>query len=104
MEIKNRGKRLGLSIYGRNRNIHIFKTVIRILGNPKYICIKTTSGEDSIAITPIDAKQAMSFKTPEDLFMNKSRQFVITSKGFVETIFKANGLNCNNSYRLIPEI
>lgn len=94
------GKRLGLSIYGKNYTFHIFKDVIRALNTPKYLCLKTKD-LNSIAIMPTKTEENMSFRVPENLLEDKSKQFVITSKPFVENVFNANNLDLQKSYRMV---
>lgn len=99
-KIKGKNVHLAMSIYGKNNNIRIFKDVIRVLGSPKYICLRIKN-KDSIALLASNVKENMSFKVPNDLFINPHSQFIITSKQFVTSTLCNNEMTNQQSYRLI---
>ena len=64
-------------------SLTIGKDIIKSLGYPKHVCLRINDTNHSFAIIPCEAKDVMSFKTPENLFTNSKCVFRIYSKGFM---------------------
>ena len=83
MELNNHHGGLFLTVYKNNTGIGISRAVIRKLGCPRYITLKINKKLNSIAIFPCNSRDYMSFKVPEQLFVNPNVKMKICSKGFI---------------------
>lgn len=84
---------LTICLKGARNKIYIGKDVIRVLGAPKFVCIKVNETFSSLVIQPGDEKEYMSFKVPEKLFVTHKSEFTINSKRFVGELLRVNGLD-----------
>ena len=94
---------LTASFYGKDFRIHFTKDVIRVLGKPKYICIKVNKNMTSFLVTPCEGKMYMSFQVPENLFVSSSAKMRISSQGFILDLFRKNELCIGQTYRVEGE-
>ena len=85
-------------LHGHGARLTIGKDVMRALNKPKYITIRVSKNLDTIAIAPCDARDVMSFKAPEKLFLDSHCTFSVYSKRFVSNVMVSNGLDCERSY------
>lgn len=77
------------------------RNLVRILGSPKYICVRVNKDFTSLILRPCEATDPMSFKVPENLFTDKGSRFRITSKSFVRGLLDKNGYaeNCTYAFK-----
>ncbi len=92
--------KLGLSINGSRKRLHLGKDVLRVMGLPTYIGIKVNRQYDSFYFEPCDKKEILSFKVPENLVLNGRAQMEFVSLEFVERLFFLNGLSLDKTYFL----
>ena len=59
-----------LTIKSLRNKIYVGKDIVRVLGAPRYVCVKINEDMSSLAIQPGDEKEYMSFKVPEKLFLS----------------------------------
>lgn len=91
-------KHLELFFLGKHDQISVGKDIVRLLGKPKYVCIRVDKMYKSILLRPCESSDPMSFKVPDNLFDDASNVFRIRSKEFVEFILQVNGLEPKQSY------
>ena len=89
---------LGIVIFGRQVCISVGKDIIRLLGNPPYICIRINSNYGSVLFKPCEEDDPMSFKVPAKLLLYHRCTFRIHSKLFVQSLLLANDLDVNDTY------
>ena len=92
---------LRISLQGHWKVVHISKDVIRVLGAPSHICLRVNEANDSIAISPCDPSEVLSFKTPEGLLEGRPVKFRIRSQQFVTGFLQANDLDVEKTYFLM---
>lgn len=92
--------RVEISISGKRKEIHIGKDVVRLLGAPRYLCLKVNKAMDSIAVMPCPEKEYMSFKVPDGILLGKHVSMRVVSRAFVEKILMANGYKDNSTYQI----
>jgi hypothetical protein len=97
---KIKSTRIAISIQGYRNAISIGKEVVHVLGNPPYICLRVNDTYKSVAISPCEPTEVLSFKTPENLFTNRHVVFRIYSQEFIKGLLRANGLDTEQSYSL----
>ena len=68
-----------LTIKSLRNKIYVGKDIVRVLGAPRYVCVKINEDMSSLAIQPGDEKEYMSFKVPEKLFLSHKCEFTINS-------------------------
>jgi len=93
-----RAVKLTLSLSGCDDRIHIGKDVVRVLGLPRYVCIKVNEDLSSIAVLPSEEKEYMSVKVPENLFTDQKATLRISSKSYVNQLLITNGLDPSVSH------
>lgn len=92
-------KKLLLSFSAKSRQIRIGTGVVRILGNPEYVCLRINDTWDMIAILPCEGTDLMSFKVPDGLLDDSRRQSLrISSKLFVDMVLSHNNLDTETIY------
>ena len=91
--------KIGASFYGKDYCVHFDRDTIRALGCPRYIVIKVKKDMTSFIVLPAEAKEAMSFRVPQNLFEGNVKMR-IHSQGFVVDMFEKNNWNINASYRV----
>lgn len=89
-----------ISIYGKIKEIYIGKDILRLLGAPKFICLKINKGMDSFIISPCEGKEFMSFKVPEDIMSNPNKKMRVFSRSFVSGILIMNGMSDEATYKI----
>jgi hypothetical protein len=90
--------RLALTISGHEKRLSINKSIIKALSCPSYICIRVSQNYDSIILKSCKPVDPMSFKVPENIFINENIKMELNSKAFVESLCLANGLNIESTY------
>lgn len=87
-----------LTFQGKRNTINIGIDVIRLLGEPKYVCLLQSHEGDSVAITPCERENNMSFEVPARFLVDRNSKFQIHSKQFVRTVLTSCGMDPNNTY------
>ena len=88
-----------ISIYLYQDTIHIFKSVIKALNNPKYIRLLIHETGNSLLLESYDKKSLTSFKTPDRLNDDKSNMRIY-SKKLCDILTELMGWNKNQTYRI----
>lgn len=91
---------LCVSILGKNHVFHIGKDVLRVLGAPKYVSIKLNQTMDSFIVLPIEEKEPMSFRVPDNLMFDNNKKMCVKSQSFVMGLLAANDLDIDRTYRI----
>lgn len=89
---------LYITISGKDNRITVWRDIVRILGFPKFICVRVNTERTSILLKPCDEKDVMAFRVPDDLFTAPNGKFRIASKDFVRDILVENGYDSSISY------
>ena len=89
---------LSITINGKRSTIRIRKSVIKVLRNPEYICLRVHKDFSSIAMLPCKSTDFLSFKTPDNFITSARADFRIYSKQFTQSVFDNNNLNLDLSY------
>lgn len=87
-----------LSFQGKRNTINIGIDVIRMLGEPKAICLLQNMKNYSVAVVPCNPTDVLSFKVPEKFLLDRNSKFCIHSKQFVKGIMRSSGLNPEQTY------
>lgn len=96
----NKQKKIMISISGKRDTFTVSKSVLKLLGNPPYICLKVNKKMDSFLIEPGRQKEYMSFKVPENLGITKGVAMRMTSRAFVKAFMEINGLDVSQTYHV----
>lgn len=100
MEEKS-GKRLIITISGKRRYIHIWKSVIKALDYPYYICLRIAKDKKSMAILPCKEDSELSVKVPDEfLFTTYKASLRICSKSFCDRLIYDNKWDYDTSYNI----
>lgn len=91
---------LGVTFSGKKGRMGIGKDVIRVLGGPRFVCVRVTEIYDSFIVQPTNSKEYMSFKVPDGLLLVGDMKMNVTSKAFVRSILSKNGLEVSQTYTL----
>lgn len=97
-EIDKKYDHLELVVDTKNFRFSFGKDIIRVLGEPDYVCIRINKNYDSILVKPCESKDPMSFKVPERLLTNHHCVFRVNSKSFVQSLLLANSIEIDNTY------
>ena len=89
-----------VSFQGKESCLNIGKDVIRHLGCPLYVALFVSEKGNSLAITPCQEKNPLSFKVPENFLESDKIQFRIHSKEFVEGILNSAQKDLDKTYRV----
>ena len=92
-----------MSIQGSRYCISIGKGVVRALGKPSHVTMKTTDTQDSVSVLACDEDDVMAFRVPTKFFTDHHCVFRIHSKKFVHGILLANGLDISKTYTVRGE-
>lgn len=92
-----------ISIHSKYKVIHISKEVVRALKAPMFICLKVNADWTSVALVSCKEKDRLSFRVPEDLFIDNNVGFRICSKEFVTVLLGKNKMSDDNTYRIYGE-
>lgn len=92
--------RLGISIQGFRNAICVGKDVIHALGEPTHICLRINEDYSSLAISPCEPNEVLSFKVPERIFVDRHVVCRIHSKQFVKGLLSTNGLESEKTYAI----
>lgn len=88
-----------ISVYLYDDAIHIFKSTIKKLQNPKFVRFLVHENGKSLIMEPYDSKTQTSFKVPPGLFDgNKSMR--VYSKKFCTALSQMQGWNNRDTYRI----
>lgn len=75
--------KLKISVSGREGRIRIGNGVVKVLGNPEYICIYVSTNNDALMVRPCEKKEFLSIKVtkndnviPKENLRTISLQFV----------------------------
>ena len=90
---------LGIVVFGNQVCISVGKDIIRLLGNPAYICIRINSNYNSVLFKPCEEHDPMSFKVPAKLLIDHRCTFKIHSKMFVQCLLLANNLDLTEIFQ-----
>lgn len=97
-ELEKKYDHLELVVDGKNYRFSFGKDIVRVLGNPAYICIRINKDYDSILVKPCEPKDPMSFKVPARLLTNHHCVFRVNSKSFIHSLLTANSIDSNKTY------
>ena len=86
-----------ISLYGKPNQIHVSKSVVKLLGNPSHITIYKNDSMSSVAFGVCEAKNVMSFRVPPEV---PRRNFIISSKQFLYDLMRLNKLDFEKTYRI----
>ncbi len=100
MSEKTKNFKPKITISGPRYTINIGADTIRALNRPSHICLLQSLENRSIAVTPCEPGNLMSFKTPELFLRKKNIKFVIHSKAFVQEVIHACDLDHSKTYVL----
>lgn len=92
-----------ITLQGARCCVSVGKGVIRALGCPTHVSLKTSDTHDSISVFPCDEDDIMSFRVPDKLFKDHRCVMRIYSKQFIHGIMKVNGLDTSKTYILKGE-
>ena len=101
--VEDKNELIELSVQGARNCISIGKGVIRALGKPSHVSLKTSDSYDSISVFPCDEDDVMAFRVPNKLFTDHKCVMRINSKRFVHGIMKSNDLDTTRTYTLSGE-
>lgn len=91
-------KNLEISLHGEYRCISLTKDAVRLLGCPKFICLRVNKAYNSIMLKPCEREDPMSYKVPENFLKKHNCVFRIHAQTFVRTILDANGFDPMGTY------
>ena len=91
-------ERTYISIYGKCGKIHIFKSTIRAIGQPKFIRFRL-SQDGRVLLEPYDRITLTSFRVPKDLDDMGSTMEVSTT-ALIRIIYQEWGFDTTKSYRI----
>lgn len=101
--LEDKGYAIEITLQGAKCCISVGKGVIRALGYPTHVSLKTTDTHDSISVFPCDEDDIMSFRVPDKLFKDHRCVMRINSKRFIHGIMNVNGLDTTRTYTLKGE-
>ena len=88
-----------ISVYLYDNTVHIYKSAIKEMQNPKFIRFLVHEDGKSLIMQPYDRKTQTSFKVPSGLFDgNKSMR--VYSKKFCKALSQMQGWNNDDTYRV----
>ena len=90
-----------ISFQGKEHCLNVGRDVIRILGCPLYVALFVSERGNSLAITPCDEKNPISFKVPEAFLGTDHVQFRIHSKQFVDGVLTSAKKDLDKTYRVM---
>ena len=99
----NRMYPIELTLQGARCCISVSKGVIKALGKPSHVSIKTSDNHDSLSVFPCDEDDVMAFRVPVKLFTDHKCVMRINSKRFVHGIMKTNQMDISKTYVLSGE-
>ncbi len=88
-----------ISFYLSSNTIRIFKSAIRVLGEPAFIQFKVHTDGKSMIVQPYDRITLTSFRVPKNLF-DDNGSMEIHSKGLCRLLANQRGWNTDCSYRI----
>ena len=91
-------ERTYISLYGKCGKIHIFKSTIRAIVQPKFIRFRL-SQDGRVLLEPYDRITLTSFRVPKDLDDMGSTMEVSTS-ALIRIIYQEWGFDTTKSYRI----
>ena len=91
-------ERTYISLYGTCGKIHIFKSTIRAIGQPKFIRFRL-SQDGRVLLEPYDRITLTSFRVPKDLDDMGSTMEVSTT-ALIRIIYQEWGFDTTKSYRI----
>ena len=89
-----------ISFQGKEHCLNVGRDVIRNLGCPLYVALFVSERGNSLAITPCDEKNPISFKVPESFLESDNAQFRIHSKQFVDGVLMSAQKDLDKTYRV----
>ena len=89
---------LYITMSGKDQRITVWRDIVRILGYPKYVCVRVNTARTAILLKPCEAKDVMAFKVPDNLFAERHVKFRISSKDFISDMLANNGYDNKISY------
>ena len=97
-----RQAKLVVSIHGRKTKslIHIGKDVLRVLGAPSYVCFKVNQDMSSFIVAPSEEKETLSFKVPDNIYLDNNVMMRVTSQSFVVGLLAMNNIDSDHTYRI----
>ena len=99
-QTKKKTPRLSISVQGLRNAICVGKDVIHALGDPTHICLRINEDYSSLAISPCEPNEVLSFKVPERIFVDRHVVCRIHSKQFVKGLLSTNGLESEKTYAI----
>lgn len=91
-------KQTYISLYGKCGKIHIFKSTIRAIGQPRFIRFRL-SKDGRVLLEPYDKITLTSFRVPKDLDDMGSTMEVSTT-ALIRIIYREWGFDTTKSYRI----
>lgn len=95
---ENNKDKMYILIQCKHFTITIGKDILRNLGFPTHICFRVNSASNSFIILPCKAEDAMSFKVPDDIYLNHHTIMRIRSKAFLSHIIETNNFDSELVY------
>lgn len=95
--------KLRISFQGAWNVLRVGKGVVKVLGEPEYICLRVNAAMDTLVIRPCGPGDKLSFKVPLDFMGKTERIFRIFSKQFVRSFLEQNHLNPDITYSVDGE-
>lgn len=92
-----------ISFYLKNDTVYVFRDVIRILNNPKFVHILIRSDGKFLLLKACDKKSFNSFRVPRNLYNEKGCMRVY-SRRFCKLMADRLKWNTNKSYRIPGKI
>lgn len=86
-----------------NGGIRVFKNVIRMMDDPKFIRFSVNSEGTSMAVTPYHKRSFTSFRVPKNLYSDNGAM-IVYSKAFCELLYKKLGWDEDYLYRVPGKI
>lgn len=87
-----------ISLYGKCGKIHIFKSTIRAIGQPRFIRFRL-SKDGRVLLEPYDRITLTSFRVPKDLD-DMGSTMEISTTALIRIIYREWGFDITKSYRI----
>lgn len=92
--------KLKISVSGREGRIRIGNGVVKVLGNPEYICIYVSTNNDALMVRPCEKKEFLSIKVTKNDNVIPKENLRTISLQFVSELCLKNGWNINGTYQM----
>ena len=92
--------KLKISVSRKEGRIRIGNGVIKVLGNPEYICIYVFTYTDALMVRPCEKKEFLSIKVTKNDNVIPKNDLRVNSLQFVSELYFKNGWNTNGTYQM----